>query len=662
MSSEILSLDNADLLKSLDVRKGTLRRGIMLFCLITTLITLPLLFFMESDYRGFISEVKVKDQRQLESMALQAKADLKVLVSDVSQLASFISAGLEHQQSDGRWIEQEFMQFAKYRQRYDQLRFIHSNGEEEVRIDWSGDQPILASQKTLQNKAHRYYFKNTLQLGPEQVYLSAIDFNRDFGEVTLPHKTTFRISAPVVSSEQRVHGIVVINFLLNHILNVDAEHAGLNERLQIVDTLGNPLIQEAHIPILDIHSDGIYDRAFKQVQHSEHPVHVYQVGNRLITSLHTNFSFMGRSYKGDSPDWYLIKETELPSRLDVWLRDRVNIFLYDSFITVLLSGVLAWLITVHRNDYLARTALRKLAYSCIRQSPSAIIIADSQRRIIYVNEFFTELTGYSFAEVRGKTPDFLQSGQTPEAQYAALWSTLEQGQVWHGEFINRKASGELFWCKAAMSQLDYGEQQKLYICIESDISQLKESEKQLRYLASHDPLTGLGNRDYLLTEFAQLPKDCGCVGCLMIDIDYFKRVNDQYGHQAGDEVIKAVAEQITHHTRQTDISVRFGGEEFAMILPETSTDQVLAIAERIRQAVGEISLVINQQTIQVTISIGCTVRAFGLRSYEVLSSDSSDAFLHEADVALYYAKNHGRNQVACYNPEMEDVLKDRALT
>lgn len=653
MSSEILSLDNADLLKSLDVGKGTLRRGMLLFCLISALIALPLLFFMESDYRDYVSKIEGKDQRQLERMALQAKADLKVLVSDVSQLAEFVSKGLDRYKTDKEWIAQEFMQFAKYRQRYDQLRFINDSGDEQVRIDWKDDRAVLLSPDMLQNKAHRYYFSNTLQLEQNQVYLSAIDFNRDFGEVTLPQKTTLRISSPVISSDQRVSGIVVINFLLNHILSVDGDYSEGSGRLQIVDALGESLIREAHIPILDMRSDAVYNEVLNRARHSEHLVHVYQAGNRLITILHTNFAFMGRSDKGGYPEWFLIKETELPSRLDVWLRDRANILLYGSFIALLLSAGLAWLITVHRNDYLARKALRTLAYSCIQQSPSAIIIADSQRRIVYVNEFFTELTGYAYSEIRGKTPDFLQSGETPETQYTALWSTLDRGQVWHGEFINRKANGDLFWCKAAMSQLHYGDQQKLYICIESDISQLKESERKLRYLASHDPLTRLGNRDYLLAEFSALPKDSGRIGCLMLDIDHFKRINDQYGHQVGDDVIKTVAEHIAKHARQTDISVRYGGEEFVLILPGASAEQVMVIAERLRKTIGEMRLVINQQTIQVTISIGCTIR-----DADALCSKSSDIFLHEADVALYYAKNNGRNQVALYSPEMEDVGKE----
>ena len=647
MTSEAFSSADLELLNSVGKKHSLFRRTLILFFLITCLLSFPLIFFLEKDYQSFIAEVKANDHYQLEKMAIQTSSDLKVLMSDIIRLSDFVESGItEH--NDSHWIADEFMQFARYRLHYDQLRFLDASGQEKVRIDWDSDGKVSPSASALQNKAHRYYFSESIILEPGQVYLSEIDFNRENGKIEIPHKMTLRMAAPIRSVDGTPEGIVVINYLPGYLFSTSRKDNELEGRLQIIDSHGHQLIQEANIPTWSIQSDELSDKYQSLIRQSEDRTHSLRQNDLLISVLRVRFNFLNTSLK--STDWFFIRETRLPGRMEAWFSKQGEALLYGSFAGVCLSALLAFLLARSRRDYLKRNTLRKITHICVSQSPNAIIIADAQQRIVYVNASFSELMGYRFDEIKGKTPGFLQSGKTPGATYASLWSQLSQDQVWHGEFINKKADGSLFWCKASVSSIyPEGNQNKLYICIESDITPLKETEEKLKYQATHDPLTGLGNRDYLFTRMEQQLPGLNEACCLVADIDHFKKVNDTYGHHAGDQIIKGVAGLIEEHARQSDIAVRYGGEEFVVILPGTTEDQALKVAERLRSSVSETvfcsDMTDNPAGIQVTISIGCSLYPYPAREMDF------ERMIHNADLALYDAKNNGRNRVIAYRSD-----------
>jgi diguanylate cyclase (GGDEF)-like protein len=172
--------------------------------------------------------------------------------------------------------------------------------------------------------------------------------------------------------------------------------------------------------------------------------------------------------------------------------------------------------------------------------------------------------------------------------------------------------------------------------------ELEKDRQALRELSARDPLTGLSNhREFfrLLREETQRSQRYRHpLSLLMIDLDYFKRVNDTYGHPAGDRVLCAVAGIIRRELRQVDHVARYGGEEFAVILPETAVSEALAIASRIRQAVAARPLAISEgEGVELTISIGLAVFPDDAAAEEGL--------VEQADQALYAAKAAGRNRV-----------------
>ena len=173
--------------------------------------------------------------------------------------------------------------------------------------------------------------------------------------------------------------------------------------------------------------------------------------------------------------------------------------------------------------------------------------------------------------------------------------------------------------------------------------QIKELIQELQLLASTDPMTKLYNRRYFFKisqhSFDLLKREKQNLSIIMLDIDKFKNINDTYGHSIGDEVIVHLANQIIMHQRKSDISARFGGEEFVILLPNTSLYGANIVAENLRKSVEESQININKnRTIQYTISLGVV-------QIDIQNNQTVENGIQEADNLLYKAKNNGRNKV-----------------
>jgi len=181
-------------------------------------------------------------------------------------------------------------------------------------------------------------------------------------------------------------------------------------------------------------------------------------------------------------------------------------------------------------------------------------------------------------------------------------------------------------------------------------SELQSMLHHVEALAITDPLTGLFNRrrfdDVLRREFAMTKRYSTPLSCLMVDVDYFKRINDLYGHDAGDRVLKGVASRVTARLREVDTPARYGGEEFAILLPQTPKQGALVVAERMAALVRKDHFEFDDGSASVTVSIG-------LAESRDVTGNSPEGLVKAADSALYLAKSRGRDQVIVYSPEAE---------
>jgi diguanylate cyclase (GGDEF)-like protein len=176
--------------------------------------------------------------------------------------------------------------------------------------------------------------------------------------------------------------------------------------------------------------------------------------------------------------------------------------------------------------------------------------------------------------------------------------------------------------------------------------QLEDLLGRFRILASTDELTGLFNRrrffEELEREFQRHRRYGSALSLMMLDIDHFKRINDTLGHQAGDIVLREVAQLLAASVRRTDTVGRYGGEEFASLLPETRRDEAIEVAERFRAIVEARAFQYGEQRVTVTVSIGISIAGE--------ATDTEGALIRAADDALYRAKSEGRNRVVCWEP------------
>ena len=283
----------------------------------------------------------------------------------------------------------------------------------------------------------------------------------------------------------------------------------------------------------------------------------------------------------------------------------------------------------------------------VEQSPTSIVITDFDGNITYVNPQFTKLTGYSYDEAIGKNPNILQSGQTSDKEYREMWQTIKSGQIWKGEFLNKKKNGDLYWEQATLAPvLDHEGRIINFIAVKADITERKHAQNELQRLARTDPLTEMFNRRYFfdvaVREFSEAIRYNKPLSVIILDLDLFKKINDTYGHLVGDQALIHIGKLLQQTTREPDISARYGGEEFVVLLPETDCTNAIVFAERLRILVEDTPIQIENDTIRLAISIGIAGKS------KVNNVETFDQLISQADQALYEAKRKGRNRVVCY--------------
>lgn len=268
----------------------------------------------------------------------------------------------------------------------------------------------------------------------------------------------------------------------------------------------------------------------------------------------------------------------------------------------------------------------------LESSGECAYITDPQGTIEYVNPAFVAMTGFGEGDAIGRTAAIMKSGVQPEAFYRDMWSTLHAGQEFQGVLVNRRRDGSLFREEKTIRPLfDEAGRIAHFLSCGRDVSERIERQDLLQHQATHDALSGLPNRtlftDRLERAIAQAERSGESFTVAMVDLDGFKAINDRYGHAAGDEALKDIAQRLAGCVREADTVARWGGDEFALLLRDAGdTDRVMnAIVEagRTPAACGG----------AVYLSLGaCRFRAGG---------HGAASLLEAADLAMYEAKHEG---------------------
>lgn len=292
-------------------------------------------------------------------------------------------------------------------------------------------------------------------------------------------------------------------------------------------------------------------------------------------------------------------------------------------------------------------SLRRAA-GVFHNSREGIVITDTKKYIIEVNEAFCEVTGYAREEVIGQKPVLLRSGIHEKEFYNKLDQAIRVNASWRGEIWNKKKSGELYAEFLRIDAIrDKDGNVENYIGIFSDITEHKIRQEQLHHMANYDPLTNLPNRHLFLTlaeqilSFSKRNKTKAVISFL--DLDGFKNINDTHGHDAGDNLLRQVSHRLEKELRQSDAIARIGGDEFVIIFSDiASIKDVHPLFERILKALQE-PFSVNGKLMSIGVSIGAAFYPDHGEEIEIL--------VRHADAAMYRSKENGRNQITYFDQE-----------
>jgi diguanylate cyclase (GGDEF)-like protein/PAS domain S-box-containing protein len=305
----------------------------------------------------------------------------------------------------------------------------------------------------------------------------------------------------------------------------------------------------------------------------------------------------------------------------------------------------------------AAANLAHLFETVITAANDAVVIATATPakgpngpKVVFVNPAFSRITGYAFEEIVGRTPRILQGPGTCRETLDRIGAAVRRRQPVRAELLNYAKDGREYWVELNIVPLrDKSGRVTHFASIERDITEHKRMQQQLQELACLDALTGLPNRraflERLHSEVRRVQRYGHQLAFLSLDIDHFKKINDTYGHAAGDAALRHLAMVCTGVLRENDVCGRLGGEEFGILVPQTNLYGAELVARRVRARIEAAGCPLGRHTLAMTASIGVAAL---MRSGE----SGAEQMLQDADDAMYRAKNAGRNRVEVAPPRL----------
>ncbi len=304
------------------------------------------------------------------------------------------------------------------------------------------------------------------------------------------------------------------------------------------------------------------------------------------------------------------------------------------------SGEITHFVSVQQDigELVAAQRSLQLLANALNAAQDAVFITNTEGVIEFANHGFELVTGYSTAEVLGRTPTILKSGVQSGAFYQRLWHCLKAGQTFRATVVNRHKNGQTIHCEETITPVhDSNGVTTHFVSIIKDLTKRTLAEQELRKQAMVDGLTGLLNRrsgERHLEKAYLAAREGGTSFCVLLaDVDHFKSINDTWGHPAGDVVLKDVARLLHSSVRATDSVARWGGEEFLIVLPYCNLAAAQKQADRIRMLIAQTQ---QPQVGRITLSIGVA---------QIQDNETLAGLIDRADKALYRAKKEGRNRV-----------------
>lgn len=358
----------------------------------------------------------------------------------------------------------------------------------------------------------------------------------------------------------------------------------------------------------------------------------------VMPGYHAGDPLLSSSIGGSLRDWAYLASSSV-----------LVYFLSQFFARKLIQG--DYRISVDRTDDEKESRLR--VHSTVFESiMEGVAVTDADVKIISVNPAFTHITGFKPEEVLGKNPNIMKSGRHDEEFYRRMWESIIEHGSWSGEVWNRRRNGSIKpeWLNITRVCNDAGATTN-YVASFIDTSAIRASQEQLHHLAHHDNLTGLPNRlllkDRLDQSFKRARREKCQVAVLFLDLDEFKKINDTLGHKVGDEVLKQAARRIQALLRKEDTVARLGGDEFVILLDRLDrAEDASLVARKVLSTLQQPFTIANRE-LYIGVSIGISIFP--------QDGEDSDKLVRNADIAMYRAKQLGKNLFQFYTEALSET-------
>lgn len=525
-------------------------------------------------------------------------------------------------------LQNLMLHIANSTKEYFQVRFISHTGQEIIRVDKDKNsaKSFLVKKSQLQNKSHRYYFKETIKLPPNAFWFSKLDLNMENKKIEYPLTPTLRVAKPIYQNN-RQKGIIIFNINMHYLIKELLRSAYFN--IFLIDKDGYILVNKNKNYCWSryLNSGYTFNKLFP------HAKQVLEVKNFDDDKFHA-VSLEHLFQNNENIQMVLQTDKKFVEQL---IDNNYKVTYYLALTILLISIPLGMIIAIqpsHTQKRLQEVIFEKNRYLDIIDKYVLTLSTDLQGNITSVSSALSDISKYSKKELLGKHISIFKSGLMPESHYKNLWSTISKGKVWSGEILNKTKDGKHYWIEMdILPQFNNDNKLTAYTSISNNITNRKALEK----LSENDSLTQIYNRykidQILQNEINRSLRSKEYFSIILIDIDHFKSVNDTYGHQVGDSVLVEFANILKSNIRSTDMVGRWGGEEFIIICLDTDIHGAVQLAESIRKKI---------YTFHFT-KIKNASASFGVAVFSY--NDTQTTLIDKADKALYEAKNDGRDCV-----------------
>ncbi len=628
--------------------------------------------FQIQSYRSEIEDLRVHGEVGVRSSGELIYSDFQDTTADLRVLAASTVLRKMLESGDHQAIKEvagDFMTFAANKQKYDQIRYIDAQGMEVIRINYNGGQPSIVPAEQLQNKRGRYYFKDTMALSRDEVFVSPLDLNIENGQFEEPRKPMIRFGMPLYDSAGNKRGVLVINYLGEHFLsqlrNVPVS-PGSETMLVNADgywlLAADPKDEWGFMYNNERRFQNKFPAAWRAFHQQKEGVYQDEMGifayaairpmlKGQISSTGAAEAYASSNGMRDAKEYVWTLVSYIPKQvLDAKLAHhwRIGLLQYVLLLLVLipLSLAFSW---AHVRKRAADSRVEKLEQrmrDITRSLATGLFVLDRDGRLSMMNPEAERLLGWTEAELCGEEiNDLILPEVEPDAmsdESGTCGAGFQLQEHYRKDDLFQCKDGSSFHAAYVVSPLLVDNQSAGTVISFQDISERKRLEREMERMATQDALTGLYNRRELNKrmeeEIRRAERYDQYFSVWMLDIDHFKLINDTYGHQDGDTVLKVLARNLKQMLRDTDIVARFGGEEFTAILSHTDLELAMQMAERVRTEMAEMVVGLDSDnSYSVTVSIG--VAAYPKHGTTV------EDLIRAADQGLYAAKHEGRNRV-----------------